>query len=204
MRDDDELAAARGKHAQEWRERLGAIPASKGGVMVARNYFNQIELAKVYGSGTFLKDVTGLPGVPARPENGPLVMAGALYRDKAVYTAVGVTDQNPMPNLFWGTTLSVVVSEVAVGNVDQAVAVPAGQQRYAKTVSVKGDPANAQVVYVKGDGTPITAGPPIQGYPIGPGDVQVFPVKDLTNIHIYSTNAANRIAILYVPDTDHT
>jgi len=200
---DDEADDIRAGKLLDWERHLRRVKGHSSGVMIAKQSDRQIDIAKAYGLGTFLKDVTGLPGVPARPENGPIVLGGNLYRDRGVYTPVGVTDLDPLPSLFWGTTLSVVVAETAGGATDYAIVIPANTQRFAKTAAVKGSPANTSVIYVRGDGVAITAGPPITGFPIGPGDIQVFPVKDLQNIHYYSPAAGQDLHILYVPDANH-
>jgi hypothetical protein len=198
---DPQLDEARAQKVLDWEEYLHRVPL-RAGLRVARSIDSQINLSKAYGFGTFLKNVVKLPNTPHTPENGPLVMSGNLYRANGVFTPIGVTDDNPMPTLFWGSQCSVQITEVAAPTTDQAVVVANQNVRFAKTATVKADPANAQTIYVRGDGQAITAGPPITGFPLSPADVQVFPVKDLTDIHVYAAVAGVRIAILYIPDKD--
>jgi len=107
-----------------------------------------------------------------------------------------------MPSLFYSVrTLRTAIGETQVINVVWA---PFVVPTWTKTVTIKAPLFNAQPVYITAEDPPVnpSAIAPLAGYPMYPGDVQVFPVKNLQNVRMVATAINQALAFLYIPDAD--
>lgn len=184
----------------DWERHLERVKTVQGRRQL-RDEDDSINIAQAYGLGGFMKDITGYPNVPPAPEEGSSVIQDKLYRNHRVFAPWGVTDRDPIPSLFWSQYIDQITHEQQVGNVVEVITIPA---IWTKTVSMRADPLNAGVIYVTGSNPPTnpSAAPPVAGIPMGPGAIQVLPVRNLANVRVVSAAPAQRICFFYITDPD--
>jgi hypothetical protein len=152
--------------------------------------------------GTFFRDITGQIRVPAINESTTLIAKSRPMPSKRIMKAVAISDRDPLPVVLYSvdniTTLQVATNTVP-GVPNPATLV----QAYTKTVTVKADRNNTGDIFITCNGGVTLPNPTTRvGFPMGPGDVQVLPVKDLASIWHASLVPSQNYCILYIPDPD--
>lgn len=200
MDDREDYGSVMEQKKLEWQKHLERLKPGQGGRQI-RTEDDSINIAKAYGSGSFLKDITGYPNVPPAPEEGSSIIQDKLYRNHRVFAPWGVTDRDPMPSMFWSQYINQITHEQLVGNAVEVITVA---NVWTKTAAVRADPLNAGVAYITGS-LPVTnpsAVAPVAGVPLGPGQEQVLPVRNLANIRVTSVLPAVRTCFFYIVDPD--
>jgi hypothetical protein len=203
MGDDAEVAEIRAhKERQYWVDTLKRFHKPQGGLISMDSIFEQLDMVHMAKAGIYLKDVTGMPNMPAAPEEGTIITKSKPFRSRKIFRIEGVTDQSPMPSLLYSSQdVATAVAYTAVANV---VVQPFAVPTWTKTVTIKTPLFNAQPIWVTGSNPPTIplALPPFNGWLMMPGEIQVFPVKDLSNIRFVSVAAGQILNFLYFPDPD--
>lgn len=187
-----------GKKRQYWVDFFSRFKGRK--IIPVDTPEETMDFAHAYKAVTFARDITDNVGVP-RPDEGVTNFAKTrLYGAQRTYRFQGVSNTNPLPTLAYSGPPLRSLSRLTLLSTPAPVAIVFTPT---KTVTVKAATTNIDIIFVTGDGTAPdeTLVPPV-GWPLAPGDEQVFPVRDLQDIIHRSATVDQLLHILFMDDID--
>jgi len=171
-----------------------------GSYFVLEDVDEEQDMVHGLDGGTFFRDITGQVSTPAINESTTLVAKSRPMPSKRVLKAVAISDRDPLPVVLY--SVSNILTLTATSNTVPGLPTPATVvQILTKTAVLKADQGNANPIWFTANGVAPNATTGV-GYPMYPGDVQVYPVKDLATILTASLGASQRYTIMYIPDPD--